>query len=153
MIDFDHNVFFVVVALLGDCVCNNAASDASNGLPNVASAVPVRADAPVVVTVAERAHMLSVQNASGEVIFHAPLTSPGDDDLIPTLCRMSTMTSPSGLFETTACRLPKAWANNMQVNACMSSDTILAARWCQNPALSPEGSAGGVSSRSAPATT
>ena len=49
-------------------------------VPNVASAVPVRADAPVVVTVAERAHMLSVQNASGEVIFHAPLTSPGDDD-------------------------------------------------------------------------
>ena len=49
-------------------------------VPNVESTVPARSAAPVVVTVAERAHMLSVQNASGEVIFHAPLTSPGDDD-------------------------------------------------------------------------
>ena len=49
-------------------------------VPNVESAAPVRSQAPVVVTVAERARMLSVQNASGEVIFHAPLTSPGDDD-------------------------------------------------------------------------
>ena len=30
---------------------------------------------PVVVTVAERAHMLSVQDASGDVIFHAPVTT------------------------------------------------------------------------------
>ncbi len=49
-------------------------------VPNVESAVPDHSAAPVVVTVAERAHMLSVQNASGKVIFHAPLTSPGDDD-------------------------------------------------------------------------
>ena len=49
-------------------------------VPNVESAVPAHSAAPVVVTVAERAHMLSVQNASGEVIFHAPLTSPGEDD-------------------------------------------------------------------------
>ena len=49
-------------------------------MPNVESAAPVHPDAPVVVTVAERAHMLSVQNASGEVIFHAPLTSPGADE-------------------------------------------------------------------------
>lgn len=49
-------------------------------VPNVESAVPVHPEAPVVVTVAERAHMVSVQNASGEVIFHAPVTSAGDDD-------------------------------------------------------------------------
>ena len=49
-------------------------------VPNVESTVPARSATPVVVTVAERAHMLSVQNASGEVIFHAPLASPGDDD-------------------------------------------------------------------------
>ena len=48
-------------------------------VPNVESAAPVQSEAPVVVTVAERAHMLSVQNASGEVIFHAPVTSPGAD--------------------------------------------------------------------------
>ncbi len=33
---------------------------------------------PVVVTVAERAHMLSVQDASGDVIFHAPVTTAAD---------------------------------------------------------------------------
>jgi hypothetical protein len=49
-------------------------------VPNVESPASVRSEAPVVVTVAERAHMLSVQNASGEVIFHAPLESPGSDD-------------------------------------------------------------------------
>lgn len=49
-------------------------------VPNVESPASVQSEAPVVVTVAERAHMLSVQNASGEVIFHAPLTSPGSDD-------------------------------------------------------------------------
>jgi len=49
-------------------------------VPNVESATPVPPKTPVVVTVAERAHMLSVQNASGEVIFHAPLTSAGEND-------------------------------------------------------------------------
>ena len=49
-------------------------------VPNVEPFAEVRTEAPVVVTVAERAHMLSVQNASGEVIFHAPLKSAGDDD-------------------------------------------------------------------------
>jgi peptidoglycan hydrolase-like protein with peptidoglycan-binding domain len=50
-------------------------------VPNVEPfAVNVKPAAPVVVTVAERAHMLSVQNANGEVIFHAPLTTAGDDD-------------------------------------------------------------------------
>jgi putative peptidoglycan binding protein len=49
-------------------------------VPNVESTAPVHSETPVVVTVAERAHMLSVQNASGEVIFHAPLSSPGADD-------------------------------------------------------------------------
>jgi len=48
-------------------------------VPNVESVATVHSEAPVVVTVAERAHMLSVQNASGEVIFHAPVTSPGAD--------------------------------------------------------------------------
>jgi hypothetical protein len=46
-------------------------------------------EAPVVVTVAERAHMLSVHNASGEVIFHAPVTSAGDRNALPA--------EPSGL--------------------------------------------------------
>ena len=49
-------------------------------VPNVEPFAVVQAETPVVVTVAERAHMLSVQNASGEVIFHAPLTSVGDTD-------------------------------------------------------------------------
>lgn len=50
-------------------------------VPNVEPyATHLRPDAPVVVTVAERAHMLSVQNASGEVIFHAPLTTAGEED-------------------------------------------------------------------------
>ena len=50
-------------------------------VPNVEPfPINVRPEAPVVVTVAERAHMLSVQNANGDVIFHAPLTTPGDDD-------------------------------------------------------------------------
>ena len=49
-------------------------------VPNVEPfGIHVRPEAPVVVTVAERAHMLSVQNANGQVIFHAPLTTPGDD--------------------------------------------------------------------------
>lgn len=49
-------------------------------VPNVEPfAVNLRPEAPVVVTVAERAHMLSVQNAAGEVIFHAPLTMAGED--------------------------------------------------------------------------
>ena len=49
-------------------------------VPNVEPFAVMRTETPVVVTVAERAHMLSVQNASGEVIFHAPLTSAGDED-------------------------------------------------------------------------
>jgi peptidoglycan hydrolase-like protein with peptidoglycan-binding domain len=49
-------------------------------VPNIEPFAILRTDAPVVVTVAERAHMLSVQNASGEVIFHAPLTTAGDED-------------------------------------------------------------------------
>lgn len=44
-------------------------------VPNVEpDAKSEQPEAPVVVTVAERARMLSVQNASGEVIFHAPVT-------------------------------------------------------------------------------
>ena len=49
-------------------------------VPNVEPFPVTNNETPVVVTVAERAHMLSVQNASGEVIFHAPLTSAGDQD-------------------------------------------------------------------------
>lgn len=50
-------------------------------VPNVEPyAVNVRPETPVVVTVAERARMLSVQNAKGEVIFHAPLTTAGEDE-------------------------------------------------------------------------
>ena len=49
-------------------------------VPNVEPFAVMHTETPVVVTVAERAHMLSVQNASGEVIFHAPLAAAGDDD-------------------------------------------------------------------------
>ena len=49
-------------------------------VPNVESAAAIPAETPVVVTVAERAHMLSVQDESGEVIFHAPLSSAADED-------------------------------------------------------------------------
>lgn len=59
-------------------------------VPNVEPfAVNVRPQSPVVVTVAERAHMLSVQNAAGEVIFHAPLTTAGEDEAF--------VTEPAGL--------------------------------------------------------
>ena len=49
-------------------------------VPNVEPFAVMINETPIVVTVAERAHMLSVRNASGEVIFHAPLTSAGDQD-------------------------------------------------------------------------
>ena len=54
-------------------------------VPNVdEAAAPVRTvkGELVVVTVAERAHILSVQNARGEVIFHAPLSTADDRDSI-----------------------------------------------------------------------
>lgn len=61
---------------------DDAAFDEAETLlvPNVEPFPAVRTETPVVVTVAEGAHMLSVQNASGEVIFHAPLTSASDKD-------------------------------------------------------------------------
>lgn len=49
-------------------------------VPNVEPFAVIRPETPVVVTVAERANMLSVQDESGEVIFHAPLSSAGDED-------------------------------------------------------------------------
>ena len=64
-----------------------APSKAQNGSPskpqNASPALPKPAGGPFTVTVTDRTKSLEVQNAAGEVVFHAPVTVGSENDPLP----------------------------------------------------------------------